>query len=122
MFSGREKGIVRTNSSSIYAVEECVEMVSPHTGDRNIPSPLQMCISVEDEGIGIDDDKRSSLFQPFQQTMRLAGGTEWKFYTENMASVAGMIAILALDFGFVFLMLRMKCMLLIAWTPPQVLM
>ena len=81
MFSGREKGIVRTNSSSIYAVEECVEMVSPHTGDRNIPSPLQMCISVEDEGIGIDDDKRSSLFQPFQQTMRLAGGTGLGLYS-----------------------------------------
>jgi CheY-like chemotaxis protein len=30
---------------------------------------------VEDEGIGINDEKKSTLFKPFQQTMRLAGGT-----------------------------------------------
>jgi CheY-like chemotaxis protein len=45
-------------------------------------SPCQMlCISVDDEGIGISDDKKSSLFKPFQQTMRLAGGTGLGLYS-----------------------------------------
>jgi CheY-like chemotaxis protein len=35
----------------------------------------QLRITVEDEGIGINDEKKSTLFKPFQQTMRLAGGT-----------------------------------------------
>jgi CheY-like chemotaxis protein len=40
-----------------------------------------LCISVDDEGIGISDDKKSSLFKPFQQTMRLAGGTGLGLYS-----------------------------------------
>jgi CheY-like chemotaxis protein/signal transduction histidine kinase len=46
------------------------------------PSPQQqLCIIVEDEGIGIDDDKMSLLFQPFQQTMRHTGGTGLGLYS-----------------------------------------
>jgi len=39
------------------------------------PPPSQLRITVEDEGIGVDDDMKKSLFKPFQQTMRLAGGS-----------------------------------------------
>jgi CheY-like chemotaxis protein len=44
------------------------------------PTPM-LCISVEDEGIGVSDDMKLSLFQPFQQTMRLAGGTGLGLYS-----------------------------------------
>jgi len=44
-------------------------------------SKFMLCFAIEDEGIGIDDDKKLSLFQPFQQTMRLAGGTGLGLYS-----------------------------------------
>jgi CheY-like chemotaxis protein len=47
----------------------------------NGPPCHMLRITVEDEGIGISDDKKSSLFKPFQQTMRLAGGTGLGLYS-----------------------------------------
>lgn len=38
-------------------------------------------IQVEDEGIGVSDFNLQLLFQPFQQTMRLAGGTGLGLYS-----------------------------------------
>ena len=38
-------------------------------------------ISVEDEGIGVSNNTTVQLFQPFQQTMRLAGGTGLGLYS-----------------------------------------
>jgi CheY-like chemotaxis protein len=53
-------------------------------------------ITVEDEGIGISDDKKSSLFKPFQQTMRLAGGTGLGLY-----SLSKRVEVLKGSFGVV---------------------
>ena len=38
-------------------------------------------ISVEDEGIGVSEELSAKLFKPFQQTMRLAGGTGLGLYS-----------------------------------------
>lgn len=38
-------------------------------------------IEVQDKGIGIPEDKRNSLFHPFQQTQKLAGGTGLGLYS-----------------------------------------
>ena len=48
--------------------------------ERELPPP-QLRITVEDEGIGIADDSKLLLFQPFQQTMRHAGGTGLGLYS-----------------------------------------
>ena len=51
-------------------------------GFVSLAPPCKMLrITVEDEGIGIADDKKSSLFKPFQQTMRLTGGTGLGLYS-----------------------------------------
>ena len=54
-----------------------VSEISIGSADESTSRPLmqQLRITVEDEGIGIEDEKKSTLFKPFQQTMRLAGGT-----------------------------------------------
>jgi CheY-like chemotaxis protein len=57
----------------------CVlESTPPHPPQQQ---QKELCITVEDEGIGIEDDKMSLLFQPFQQTMRHAGGTGLGLYS-----------------------------------------
>lgn len=40
-----------------------------------------LCISVEDEGVGIADDQKESIFLPFQQTTRVAGGAGLGLYS-----------------------------------------
>jgi len=40
-----------------------------------------MMVTVEDEGIGIELDKRTELFQPFKQAQRLTGGTGLGLYS-----------------------------------------
>jgi CheY-like chemotaxis protein len=79
-----ESGVVRrmfTAGSSSEDNEGVVEMLR---------------ITVEDEGIGISDDKKSSLFKPFQQTMRLAGGTGLGLY-----SLSKRVEVLKGSFGVV---------------------
>lgn len=88
----KKKKVGQTNSevhlsSVIYATDDGVQMTEPDTfstlTENNNCSPTQplLCISVEDEGIGIDEDKKSSLFQAFKQTMRLVGGTGLGLYS-----------------------------------------
>lgn len=55
---------------------------SDHDGEPNESSkssrnryPYHLLFEVEDEGIGMSEDAMRSLFSPFQQTQRLAGGT-----------------------------------------------
>jgi two-component system sensor histidine kinase/response regulator len=40
-----------------------------------MPLSHMVHVSVEDSGIGISEDKRNALFQPFMQAQRHAGGT-----------------------------------------------
>jgi CheY-like chemotaxis protein len=54
---------------------------SGSSGEEDEGYARTLRITVEDEGIGISDDKKSSLFKPFQQTMRLAGGTGLGLYS-----------------------------------------
>ena len=77
-------GIRWPQSVEVYPTDVPVcELESPPS--PCLPSPQQqqkeLCITVEDEGIGIEDDKMSLLFQPFQQTMRHAGGTGLGLYS-----------------------------------------
>ena len=51
-------------------------------------------VVVEDTGIGISDDKKSVLFQPFQQAQRSAGGTGLGLF-----SLAGRITALGGSYG-----------------------
>jgi signal transduction histidine kinase len=37
-------------------------------------------VSVEDQGIGIEEEARKNLFQPFKQAQRAAGGTGEKCF------------------------------------------
>lgn len=45
----------------------------PHT----TISTKMVLVIVEDEGVGVTPDVRLTLFQPFKQAQRLAGGTGW---------------------------------------------
>jgi CheY-like chemotaxis protein len=83
-------GTIRRNSiheNLAFAVRggrsSTVDVVEAYIDDSACASAVTkvLCISVEDEGIGISDQKKSSLFQPFQQTMRLAGGTGLGLYS-----------------------------------------
>ena len=49
---------------------------------QSIPQNRQMIrVSVEDRGIGIPEDVRKNLFQPFKQAQRMAGGTGLGLYS-----------------------------------------
>jgi CheY-like chemotaxis protein len=75
------------NPPSEYEHEHESEHESEGGGDRDsrtsVPQqpPQQLRITVADEGIGIEEGKQSMLFKPFQQTMRLAGGTGLGLYS-----------------------------------------
>jgi CheY-like chemotaxis protein len=68
---------VMAMTSSNNDVEDCVDTASQCENEVS----QMLCISIEDEGIGINDDLKSYMFQPFQQTMRLAGGTGLGLYS-----------------------------------------
>ena len=63
-------------SSSIYDTETFDQTNSSKKKGKDM-----LCFTVEDQGIGVDAEKKSSLFKPFQQTMRLAGGTGLGLYS-----------------------------------------
>ncbi len=43
--------------------------------DEEVPSKNMVRVEVEDCGIGILDEVKTSLFSPFKQAQRLTGGT-----------------------------------------------
>jgi CheY-like chemotaxis protein len=62
---------------------------------------VQFCIIVEDNGIGISKQCKTELFQPFQQTMRLAGGTGLGLYSlaKRMEALGGKFGVADRDDG-----------------------
>ena len=61
--------ISATNSHSV-----CAQMENITTSNEGTSGSTIM-ITIEDEGIGISEDARENIFQPFKQVQRLAGGT-----------------------------------------------
>lgn len=77
----KKKGF-RTSSSIVPITSGCVEREKVGRAMDNItPKSIQFVrFSVTDTGIGIPNDKRSNLFQPFYQAQRCAGGTGLGLY------------------------------------------
>ena len=71
-------------SNSVKFVGESGELrfrVQLNTADQELHSKQSdLLFEVEDDGIGIPEDKMKSLFQPFQQAQRNAGGTGLGLY------------------------------------------
>jgi CheY-like chemotaxis protein/signal transduction histidine kinase len=76
---GSRKRNIFTRAKQVHPGTEGIlsefSMSSADEYESQPPLMQQLRITVEDEGIGISDEKKSTLFKPFQQTMRLAGGT-----------------------------------------------
>jgi CheY-like chemotaxis protein len=51
------------------------------TSSVELPDMTMLVIEVEDTGIGVSEEAARSLFHPFQQTQRLAGGTGLGLYS-----------------------------------------
>lgn len=52
-----------------HSMNNSVQAVSPRTSHSSIR------VSIEDTGIGLTKETRDTLFQPFKQAQRMAGGT-----------------------------------------------
>jgi CheY-like chemotaxis protein len=95
---GSRKKSISLRSLDVYPESGVVRRIftagSSGEDDEGVVEMLR--ITVEDEGIGISDDKKSSLFKPFQQTMRLAGGTGLGLY-----SLSKRVEVLKGSFGVV---------------------
>ena len=72
----RERRRVAENSTNLVVTSDKEKLLCP-------PQP-HVRISVLDEGIGVSEEKKQVLFKPFQQTMRLAGGTGLGLYSLAM--------------------------------------
>jgi two-component system sensor histidine kinase/response regulator len=61
----------------------------------------QIRIVVEDQGIGMSQQSKADLFQPFQQTMRLAGGTGLGLYSlaKRIDALGGQFGVAGRDDG-----------------------
>jgi CheY-like chemotaxis protein len=76
----KQNALSKALSSLLMPSVELVDM-SSQASVSDAGACRMLCISVEDEGIGIEGDKGASLFKPFQQTMRMAGGTGLGLYS-----------------------------------------
>ena len=43
---------------------------------RVVESDSMLVVTIEDHGVGVSEEMRETLFQPFRQAQRMAGGTE----------------------------------------------
>ena len=81
--------------ADVYIELETVENHSPHhVSEKSVPSKSDVTdksdirggrgtiiVAVEDRGVGVPESVRNTLFQPFQQAQRLAGGTGLGLYS-----------------------------------------
>lgn len=79
-FSSRGKVTVQLSLSHT-ASEKCPEAVDLESNSAGGNAEVQLRIDVEDEGIGVSEEDKAELFQPFQQAMRLVGGTGLGLYS-----------------------------------------
>ena len=47
----------------------------PNHRNRSVSSVQTLLVTIEDHGVGIPDNMRDTMFQPFRQVQRMAGGT-----------------------------------------------
>ena len=48
----------------------------PPLSPRSVLSEQSIIVTIEDHGVGVPEEMRETLFQPFRQAQRMAGGTE----------------------------------------------
>ena len=56
-----------------------------------MPSDLSLIVTVEDHGVGVSEELRETLFQPFRQAQRHTGGTGLGLYSlfKRMEALGG---------------------------------
>jgi len=70
---------------NIHVVEDCTDTAMRQHSQHSFNSSLQssravesdrvLVVTIEDHGVGVSEEMREILFQPFRQAQRMAGGT-----------------------------------------------
>ena len=69
--------VVRLDDDGIPICSLSLDHISSH--HNSTKNTTMVLVIVEDEGVGVTPEVRLTLFQPFKQAQRLAGGTGWWF-------------------------------------------
>ena len=66
-------------------------MHDPPLTSRSVPSELSLIVAIEDHGVGVPEELRESIFQPFRQAQRHTGGTGLGLYSlfKRMEALGG---------------------------------
>ena len=70
-----DAAVVRLDDDGIPMSTNSQSLDPSHRSTRN--NTTMVLVIVEDEGVGVSAEVRLTLFQPFKQAQRLAGGTGW---------------------------------------------
>ena len=70
-----DAAVVRLDDDGIPMSTNAQSLDPSHRSTRN--NTTMVLVIVEDEGVGVSSEVRLTLFQPFKQAQRLAGGTGW---------------------------------------------
>ena len=72
-----DAAVVRLDDDGIPICPLSLDHIPSH--HHSTISTMMVLVIVEDEGVGVTPEVRLTLFQPFKQAQRLAGGTGWWF-------------------------------------------